>query len=89
MDPFFQGEGIGARLIKFAIQQFEVQYLFVLEKNTSAIRFYQSHGFSLTQERRWEEGAAEYVVKMERCGLSEDTRRGGETDYGQSYAVSP
>lgn len=90
VDPFFQGEGIGTRLIEFAIRQFEVQYLFVLEKNSSAIHFYQSHGFSRTQERRLEEGTAEYVVKMERRrGISADTRRGGEADHGQSHAVSP
>ena len=66
VDPFFQNEGIGTSLIKFAIQLFNVQYLFVLEKNISAIRFYQRHGFFLTQERQLEEGTTEYIIKMER-----------------------
>lgn len=66
VDPFFQNEGIGAQLMEFAIQTFHVQRLFVLEKNANAIRFYQHHGFSLTQERQLEKGTAEYIVKMER-----------------------
>lgn len=66
VDSFFQNEGIGAKLIAFAIQKFNVQNLSVLEKNTSAIRFYQRHGFSLTQERQLEEGTTEYLVKMKR-----------------------
>jgi len=66
VDCFFQNEGIGAKLIEFAIQMFDVQDLFVLEKNIRAIRFYQRHGFSLTQERQLEEGTTAYIVKMER-----------------------
>ena len=66
VDSFFQNEGIGARLMEFAIQTFDIQSLFVLEKNSSAIRFYKRHGFSLTKERRLEEGTIQYIVKMER-----------------------
>ena len=66
VDSFFQNEGIGAKLLEFAIQRFDVRNLFVLEKNIRAIRFYQRHGFSLTQERQLEEGTTEYIVKMER-----------------------
>ncbi len=66
VDSFFQNEGIGTRLIEFAIQEFNISKLFVLEKNSGAIRFYQRHGFSLTQERQLEEGTTEYIVKMER-----------------------
>ena len=66
VDSFFQNEGIGTKLIEFAIQTFNVQNLFVLEKNISAIRFYQRHGFLLTHERQLEEGTTEYIVKMER-----------------------
>ena len=66
VDSFFQNEGIGAKLVAFAIQKFDIHNLTVLEKNTSAIRFYQRHGFSLTQERTLEEGTTEYLVKMKR-----------------------
>lgn len=66
VDFFFQNSGIGAKLLDFAIQKFDVRYLFVLEKNRNAIRFYQKHGFSLTSEREFEAGTTEFVVKMER-----------------------
>lgn len=66
VDSFFQNEGIGSKLIEFSIRQFDIQSLFVLEKNRNAIRFYQRHGFSLTQERQLEEGTTEYIVKMAR-----------------------
>lgn len=66
IEPFFQHRGIGAQLIDFAISEFDVRYLFVLEKNESAIRFYQKHGFILTQERWPEQGTTEFIVKMER-----------------------
>lgn len=66
VDSFFQNEGIGSKLIEFAIQSFDIQHLLVLEKNINAIRFYQRHGFSLTNERQIEEGTNEYKVKMER-----------------------
>lgn len=66
VDSFFQNEGIGAKLIEYAIQEFHVKYLWVLEKNHGAVRFYQSHGFSLTDERTLEEGTTEFLVKMAR-----------------------
>lgn len=66
VDSFFQNQGIGAALIDYAVQEFDARYLFVLEKNERAIRFYQRHGFSLTDERELEEGTIEYIVKMKR-----------------------
>lgn len=66
VDSFFQNQGIGAALIDYAIQKFDACYLFVLEKNERAIRFYQRHGFSLTDERELEEGTTEYIIKMKR-----------------------
>ena len=71
VDSFFQNQGIGAALIDYAIQEFDVRYLFVLEKNEKAIRFYQRHGFSLTDERELEEGTTEYIIKMKRRKLCE------------------
>ncbi len=66
VDSFFQNKGIGAKLIDFAIQMFDIQNLYVLEKNINAIRFYQRHGFLPTYERQLEEGTTEYIIKMER-----------------------
>lgn len=66
VDSFFQNQGIGASLIDFAIQKCQAKSLFVLEKNTGAIRFYERHGFVLTKERQLEPGTTEYIVRMER-----------------------
>lgn len=66
VDTFFQREGIGGELIRFAITEFHADRLWALEKNTGAISFYQRHGFRLTGKRQLEEGTAEYLVKLER-----------------------
>lgn len=65
VEPFFVNEGIGSELIGFAIER-NCNYLWVLEKNTKAIRFYQRHGFVLTGEKKLQEGTPEYIVRMER-----------------------
>ena len=64
VDPFFEGQGIGGKLIEFAIEQKHCDHLWVLEKNTQAIRFYQKYGFSLTEEKQLQEGTPEFIVKM-------------------------
>lgn len=66
VEHFFQGQGIGAELLEFAKREHDVRYLWVLEKNTSAIRFYEAHGFHLTDKKTLEEGTPEYKVMMER-----------------------
>ena len=66
VDDFFHSEGIGSKLIDFAIKEHSVKYLWVLEKNEKAIGFYKKHGFSMSKERQLEEGTIEYIVKMER-----------------------
>ena len=66
VDPFFEGQGIGSALIEFAIEQKNCDRLWVLEKNTKAIRFYQKHGFSFTSEKQLQDGTPEFIVKMQR-----------------------
>ena len=66
VEHFFQGQGIGAELIEFAIKEHDVNCLWVLEKNANAIRFYEAHGFHLTENKKLEEGTPEYKVMMER-----------------------
>lgn len=66
VDTFFQSEGIGKELIKFAINELQADNLWALEKNTRAISFYERHGFHLTGEKKFEEDTTEYLVKMER-----------------------
>lgn len=65
VDPFFQGRGIGAALMEFAIGLKQANRVWVLEKNHSALRFYTRHGFHPTGKRVFEEGTTEYLVELE------------------------
>jgi ribosomal protein S18 acetylase RimI-like enzyme len=66
VDPFFQGQGVGSELIEYVKENYQVRFLWTIEKNTDAIRFYEAHGFHLTDNRKLEEGTAEYLVMMRR-----------------------
>ena len=66
VDHFFQGQGVGAELIEYAKENYPVSFLWTIEKNTDAIRFYEAHGFRLTDIKKFEEGTTEYLVKMKR-----------------------
>jgi len=66
VDFFFQNQGIGSALIEYAKENFPVTFLWTIEKNIDAIRFYETHGFHLTNTKRLEEGTTEYIVMMER-----------------------
>ena len=66
VDSFFANQGIGGKLIDFAIESFDSDRLWVLEKNTKARRFYERHGFADTGNRCLEDGTTEYIVEMKR-----------------------
>ena len=66
VEPVLQGQGIGARLLEYAVEHLSAKTLWALEKNEGAIRFYQRHGFRLTCEKRLEDGTSEYLVRMEK-----------------------
>lgn len=66
VDTFFQSKGIGAALIGYAVTVKGAEYLWALEKNRKAIRFYERHGFHPTGERIFEEGTTEYLLKLTR-----------------------
>lgn len=66
VDSFFQRQGIGAELIEFAKEKCSVKYLWALEKNEGAVRFYGRHGFHKTGTKKLEEDTTEYLVLLER-----------------------
>lgn len=66
VEPVLQGQGIGAKLLDYAVSRFDANTLWALEKNTRAIAFYQRHGFELTDERILEEDTDEFLVRMKR-----------------------
>ena len=66
VDYFFWKQGVGSKLIEFAKEKHNVRFLWTLEKNTDAVKFYETHGFVLNGERKPEEGTTEYQVMLER-----------------------
>ena len=66
VDYFFENQGIGGKLLEYAIGQFNVQFLWAIEKNTRAVEFYARHGFHYKGEWEYEEGTTEHLVKLER-----------------------
>ena len=66
VEPALQGQSIGAELLEYAIKEHGVEALWALEKNTRAVRFYEKHGFTVADEKIYEEGTTEYLVRMKR-----------------------
>ncbi len=65
VDFFFWKEGIGSELVEFAKEKFDAKFVWTLEKNEDAIRFYEAHGFKFNGKRQSEEGTPEYIVMLE------------------------
>ncbi len=51
IEPQFQNQGIGAKLLEFAVIERHASYLWVLEYNKRGIEFYKRNGFELTGEK--------------------------------------
>lgn len=66
VEPVLQGNGIGAKLLDFAVTEKQANHLWALEKNVKAIKFYERNGFYVTNEKELEDGTTEYLVKLER-----------------------
>ena len=64
VEPALQNNGTGAKLLNHVIE-LGGRFLWALEKNEGAIRFYQRNGFKLTGDKKLEEDTTEYLVKME------------------------
>ena len=66
VEPVLQGQGIGEALLWFAVEVMGCNWLWALEKNERAIRFYRRHGFVPTGEKEREEDTEEYLIRMEK-----------------------
>ncbi|MBR2223714.1 MAG: GNAT family N-acetyltransferase [Christensenellaceae bacterium] len=65
-----RNQGIGSALIAHAKEK-GCSFLWALEKNTAAQRFYARHGFFPSGEKKLEEGTTEYLIKLvKKEGLS-------------------
>ena len=49
---------------KAIISDLKASHLWALEKNIRAIRFYERHVFRMTADRKLEEDATEYLVRL-------------------------
>lgn len=65
VEPQFQGQQIGAALLRFAVQKYGASRLWVLEYNQRGAAFYERNGFRLTGERILEDDWIP-LCKMER-----------------------
>ena len=66
VEPVLQGQSIGSKLLQYAIDTFDVRFLWALEKNVRAIAFYHRHGFEPTGEKILEDDTTEYLIRLER-----------------------
>lgn len=66
VEPVLQGNCIGSKLLIYAIENYNANTLWALEKNTRAIRFYERHGFKVTADKKLEDDTTEYLVRLER-----------------------
>lgn len=66
VEPVLQNASIGSQLLDYAVKEHDADHLWALEKNKSAIRFYERHGFFATGEKKPEDGTSEYLVLLRR-----------------------
>ena len=73
VEPQFQSHGIGAELLRFAVQVMNAEFLWVLEYNKRGMAFYQRHGFELTGEKMIEDEWVPLLkmLRSDRCSASE------------------
>ena len=68
VEPVLQNASIGSQLLKYAIKEHNADHLWALEKNVKAISFYERHGFTVTGEKKQEDGTSEYLVLLKKKG---------------------
>lgn len=66
VEPVLQGQGTGKKLLDYAVHNCGADCLWALEKNERAIKFYQSNGFNLTNEKKLEDDTEEYLVLLKK-----------------------
>ena len=64
VEPVLQNASIGSKLLEYAVNEHHADHLWALEKNIKAIRFYERNGFTVTGERKAEEGTSEFLVLL-------------------------
>ena len=65
VEPQFQSAGIGAALLKYAVEKMGAEYLWALEYNKRGIAFYEKHGFTPCGEKMIEDDVVP-LIKLSR-----------------------
>lgn len=64
----YHGQGIGKRLLQVSFQERDALTLHVYQKNISATKFYEKHGFVISDSATDENtGEAEWIMTCENC----------------------
>ena len=66
VEPVLQNASVGSQLLEYAMNKHNADHVWVLEKNAKAIRFYERHGLSITEEKKTEDGTSEYLVQLKK-----------------------
>lgn len=71
VEPFFKGQGIGRKLIEYFCEEAQKKgkkkvYLWVIEENLAARRFYERNGFVLHEKRQMVAGTQVPLVYYDR-----------------------
>ncbi len=69
VEPQFQSQGIGAKLLDFAVSTKKAHRLWVLEYNIRGIKFYQRYGFRLTGEKIIEDEWVPLLKMTKDCSI--------------------
>ncbi len=64
VDSFFQSRGYGSELLEYAVNEKGAKWLWALEKNEKALRFYERHGFHPTGQWRYEDDTTEKLIVL-------------------------
>jgi putative acetyltransferase len=65
LDPDFTGQGLGDRLMRFALEDLKATKVDVNEQNTNAVKFYAKYGFvTYKRTEKDPEGKAYPILKM-------------------------
>lgn len=66
VEPVLQGNSIGSKLLEFGVSKCNANFLWALEKNVKAIKFYERNGFHITTEKKFEDDTTEYLILLKR-----------------------
>lgn len=69
LDPEYFGQGLGQKLLNFAVKELNANKVDVNEQNTKALKFYQKFGFEIVERTDKDDQGRNYpLLRMELVG---------------------